>query len=121
VSSEKSVSNQLANKSQRSQKGPHLTVGRLRIDATTYGSTVVLIVGIIITAILQPVFLTVSNIANVLSQIAVLGILTMAQTFVGREQCRVIRRGGRLALHAWGAALDRLHGCAALRDGHRSD
>ncbi len=110
MSSEKSVSNQLANKSQRSQKGPHLTVGRLRIDATTYGSTVVLIVGIIITAILQPVFLTVSNIANVLSQIAVLGILTMAQTIVLISGGIDLSVGSNVALSGVVAGLLFMHG-----------
>src|SRR6202011_5013443 len=41
--------------------------------------------------------------------------------FIGWEQCRFVRRGGGFALPAWGAALDRLHRCARLRDGHRSD
>ena len=82
MSSEKGIDDQLTTKNQRSEKGAHPRVDRLRIDAATYGSTIVLIVGIIITAIFQPVFLSISNIANVLSQIAVLGILTMAQTIV---------------------------------------
>jgi ABC-type glucose/galactose transport system permease subunit len=77
VSPENRANNQLTAKNRRSPEGPSLKPHRLRIDATTYGSTVVLIIGIIITAIFQPVFLTVSNISNVLSQIAVLGILTM--------------------------------------------
>ncbi len=55
---------------------------RLRVNLADYGSTIVLIVGVLITAILSPVFLTVSNISNLLSQIAVLGIITMGQTIV---------------------------------------
>jgi ribose transport system permease protein len=52
----------------------------LRFDPTAYGTTIVLILGIIITSILSPAFLTVSNISNLLSQIAALGIVTMGQT-----------------------------------------
>ena len=67
---------------QRSRGGLPRRLDGFRFDASTYGSTVVLILGIIVTVIFQPVFLTLSNIANVLSQIAVLGILTMGQTIV---------------------------------------
>jgi ribose/xylose/arabinose/galactoside ABC-type transport system permease subunit len=110
VSSEKGVNDQLTAKNQRSQKGPHLTVDRLRIDAATYGSTIVLIVGIIITAIFQPVFLTISNIANVLSQIAVLGILTMAQTVVLISGGIDLSVGSNVALSGVVAGLLFMHG-----------
>ena len=52
----------------------------LRFDPGAYGTTIVLVLGIIITSILSPAFLTVSNISNLLSQIAALGIVTMGQT-----------------------------------------
>ncbi|MBV9230876.1 MAG: ABC transporter permease [Chloroflexi bacterium] len=52
----------------------------LRFDPTAYGTAIVLVIGIIITSILSPAFLTVSNISNLLSQIAALGIVTMGQT-----------------------------------------
>lgn len=55
---------------------------RRRVNPADYGSTIVLVVGVILTSILSPVFLTVSNISNLLSQIAVLGIITMGQTIV---------------------------------------
>jgi ribose/xylose/arabinose/galactoside ABC-type transport system permease subunit len=110
VSSEKGVDDQLTAKNQRSEKGAHPTVDRLRIDAATYGSTIVLIVGIIITAIFQPVFLTVSNIANVLSQIAVLGILTMAQTIVLISGGIDLSVGSNVALSGVVAGLLFVHG-----------
>ena len=110
MSPEKSVNNQLEAKNQQAQKVPHRTVDRLRIDATTYGSTIVLLVGIIITAIFQPVFLTVSNIANVLSQIAVLGILTMAQTIVLISGGIDLSVGSNVALSGVAAGLLFLHG-----------
>ena len=93
----------------KSQKG-HGSGDRLRIDAATYGSTIVLIVGIIITAIFQPVFLTVSNIANVLSQIAVLGILTMAQTIVLISGGIDLSVGSNVALSGVVAGLLFMHG-----------
>jgi ribose/xylose/arabinose/galactoside ABC-type transport system permease subunit len=52
----------------------------LGFDPTAYGTAIVLILGMIITSILSPAFLTVSNISNLLSQIAALGIVTMGQT-----------------------------------------
>src|SRR5689334_1883812 len=52
----------------------------LRFDPSAYGTLVVLVLGMIITSILSPAFLTVSNISNLLSQIAALGIVTMGQT-----------------------------------------
>jgi ribose/xylose/arabinose/galactoside ABC-type transport system permease subunit len=110
VSSEKGVDDQLTTKNQQSEKGPHPAVDRLRIDAATYGSTIVLIVGIIITAIFQPVFLTVSNIANVLSQIAVLGILTMAQTIVLISGGIDLSVGSNVALSGVVAGLLFMHG-----------
>ena len=110
MSSEKGVNDQLTAKNQRSQKGPHPTVEHLRIDAATYGSTIVLIVGIIITAIFQPVFLSISNIANVLSQIAVLGILTMAQTIVLISGGIDLSVGSNVALSGVVAGLLFMHG-----------
>jgi ribose/xylose/arabinose/galactoside ABC-type transport system permease subunit len=110
VSPEKSVNNQLESRNQEAKKEPHRSVDRLRIDATTYGSTIVLIVGIIITAIFQPVFLTVSNIANVLSQIAVLGILTMAQTIVLISGGIDLSVGSNVALSGVAAGLLFMHG-----------
>jgi ribose/xylose/arabinose/galactoside ABC-type transport system permease subunit len=110
VSPEKSVNNQLETKNQQAQKGAHRTVDRLRIDAAAYGSTIVLVVGIIITAIFQPVFLTVSNIANVLSQIAVLGILTMAQTIVLISGGIDLSVGSNVALSGVAAGLLFMHG-----------
>jgi ribose/xylose/arabinose/galactoside ABC-type transport system permease subunit len=110
VSSEKGIDDQLTTKNQRSEKGAHPRVDRLRIDAATYGSTIVLIVGIIITAIFQPVFLTVSNIANVLSQIAVLGILTMAQTIVLISGGIDLSVGSNVALSGVVAGLLFVHG-----------
>jgi ribose/xylose/arabinose/galactoside ABC-type transport system permease subunit len=110
VSSEKGVDDQLTTKNQPSEKGPHPAVDRLRIDVATYGSTIVLIVGIIITAIFQPVFLTVSNIANVLSQIAVLGILTMAQTIVLISGGIDLSVGSNVALSGVVAGLLFVHG-----------
>jgi ribose/xylose/arabinose/galactoside ABC-type transport system permease subunit len=110
VSSEKGVDDQLTTKNQPSEKGPHPAVDRLRIDVATYGSTIVLIVGIIITAIFQPVFLTVSNIANVLSQIAVLGILTMAQTIVLISGGIDLSVGSNVALSGVVAGLLFMHG-----------
>ncbi|HLI88802.1 MAG TPA: ABC transporter permease [Ktedonobacteraceae bacterium] len=62
--------------------GAALKAFRLRFDPTTYGSTIVLVVGIILTSIFSPAFLTLSNISNLLTQIAVLGIVTMGQTIV---------------------------------------
>lgn len=110
MSSEKGIDDQLTTKNQRSEKGAHPRVDRLRIDAATYGSTIVLIVGIIITAIFQPVFLTVSNIANVLSQIAVLGILTMAQTIVLISGGIDLSVGSNVALSGVVAGLLFVHG-----------
>lgn len=110
MSPENSGNNQLATKNQRSQKRPQLSLDRFRIDATTYGTTVVLIVGIIITAIFQPVFLTVSNIANVLSQIAVLGILTMGQTIILISGGIDLSVGSNVALSGVAAGLLFLHG-----------
>ncbi|MBV9128991.1 MAG: ABC transporter permease [Verrucomicrobia bacterium] len=110
MSSEKSANNQLESRNQEAKKEPHRSVDRLRIDATTYGSTIVLVVGIIITAIFQPVFLTVSNIANVLSQIAVLGILTMAQTIVLISGGIDLSVGSNVALSGVAAGLLFMHG-----------
>ncbi|MBV9106664.1 MAG: ABC transporter permease [Verrucomicrobia bacterium] len=110
MSPEKSANNQLESRNQEAKKEPHRSVDRLRIDATTYGSTIVLVVGIIITAIFQPVFLTVSNIANVLSQIAVLGILTMAQTIVLISGGIDLSVGSNVALSGVAAGLLFMHG-----------
>ena len=110
MSPEKGVDNQLTAKNQRSQKRAARKAGRLRIDAATYGSTIVLIVGIIITAIFQPVFLTVSNISNVLSQIAVLGILTMGQTIVLISGGIDLSVGSNVALSGVVAGLLFMHG-----------
>ena len=110
MSPEKSANNQLESRNQEAKKEPHRSVDRLRIDATTYGSTIVLVVGIIITAIFQPVFLTVSNIANVLSQIAVLGILTMAQTIVLISGGIDLSVGSNVALSGVAAGLLFVHG-----------
>ncbi|MBV8143059.1 MAG: ABC transporter permease, partial [Verrucomicrobia bacterium] len=110
MSPEKGGNNQLEAKNRPAQKEPHRTADRLRIDWTTYGTTVVLVVGIIITAIFQPVFLTVSNIANVLSQIAVLGILTMAQTIVLISGGIDLSVGSNVALSGVTAGLLFLHG-----------
>lgn len=52
----------------------------LRFDPSAYGTAIVLIFGIVITSVLSPAFLTVSNISNLLSQISALGIVTMGQT-----------------------------------------
>jgi ribose/xylose/arabinose/galactoside ABC-type transport system permease subunit len=110
VSPENSVNDRLATKNQQSQSKPRLGIDRLRIDATTYGTTVVLIIGIIITSVFQPVFLTVSNIANVLSQIAVLGILTMGQTIVLISGGIDLSVGSNVALSGVAAGLLFMHG-----------
>jgi ribose/xylose/arabinose/galactoside ABC-type transport system permease subunit len=109
VSPENSVNDRLATKNQQSQSKPRRGIDRLRIDATTYGTTVVLIVGIIITSVFQPVFLTVSNIANVLSQIAVLGILTMGQTIVLISGGIDLSVGSNVALSGVAAGLLFMH------------
>ncbi len=83
---------------------------RLRFDPTLYGSTIVLIVGIIITSIFQPEFLTVSNIENLLSQIAVLGILTMGQTIVLISGGIDLSVGSNVALSGVVAGLMFMHG-----------
>jgi ribose/xylose/arabinose/galactoside ABC-type transport system permease subunit len=110
VSSEKGADNQLASENQRSPKDPPRSVSRFRFDPATYGSTIVLVVGIIVTAIFQPVFLTMSNIANVLSQIAVLGILTMAQTIVLISGGIDLSVGSNVALSGVVAGLLFMHG-----------
>jgi ribose/xylose/arabinose/galactoside ABC-type transport system permease subunit len=110
VSPENSVNDQLATKNQEAQNRSRRGIARLQINATTYGTTVVLIVGIIITSIFQPVFLTVSNIANVLSQIAVLGILTMGQTIVLISGGIDLSVGSNVALSGVVAGLLFMHG-----------
>ena len=110
MSPENGIDHQLTTKNQRSQKGPPLRVARLRFDAATYGSTIVLVVGIIVTAIFQPIFLTVSNISNVLSQIAVLGILTMGQTIVLISGGIDLSVGSNVALSGVVAGLLFMHG-----------
>jgi ribose/xylose/arabinose/galactoside ABC-type transport system permease subunit len=52
------------------------------LDRTTLTPLIVLVVGVIAISILSPAFLTVGNIENVLTQIAVIGIVTMAQTML---------------------------------------
>jgi ribose transport system permease protein len=63
-----------------SGRGKRLKMIGLRFDPAAYGTAIVLIIGIVITSILSPAFLTVSNITNLLSQISALGIVTMGQT-----------------------------------------
>jgi ribose/xylose/arabinose/galactoside ABC-type transport system permease subunit len=110
VSPENSVNDQLATKNQEAENRSRRGIARLQINAAAYGTTVVLIVGIIITSIFQPVFLTVSNIANVLSQIAVLGILTMGQTIVLISGGIDLSVGSNVALSGVVAGLLFMHG-----------
>jgi ribose/xylose/arabinose/galactoside ABC-type transport system permease subunit len=85
-------------------------VQRLGFDVATYGTTIVFIMVIIITAIFQPAFLTVSNIENVLSQIAVLGILTMGQTIALISGGIDLSVGSNVALSGVAAGLLFMHG-----------
>jgi ribose/xylose/arabinose/galactoside ABC-type transport system permease subunit len=97
-------------------RGLQPKVNRFRFDATTHGATIVLVAAIIITSILQPVFLTLSNIENVLSQIAVLGILTMGQTIVLISGGIDLSVGSNIALSGVAAGLLFMHGVSLWID-----
>ena len=107
---ENSASSPVASADQRYHQGNRPKLNRFHFDAARYGSTIVLIVGIIITSIFQPVFLTLSNIENVLSQIAVLGILTMGQTIVLISGGIDLSVGSNVALSGVAAGLLFMHG-----------
>ncbi len=110
MDSKNSVRSQVAPAGRRSSKESVANASHFRFDPAKYGSTIVLVAGIIVTAIFQPVFLTVANIENVLSQIAVLGILTMAQTIVLISGGIDLSVGSNVALSGVAAGLLFMHG-----------
>ncbi len=67
---------------QRQARAPRFPIRLPALDLATLTPLIVLVVGAIAISLFSPAFLTVGNIENVLTQIAVIGIVTMAQTML---------------------------------------
>ncbi|MDR3114587.1 MAG: ABC transporter permease [Treponema sp.] len=63
---------------------PEVTMGNINIGQTAkkYGIVIVLVIMIIILSIVEPAFLSATNIFNVLTQSAIFGIMALGMTFV---------------------------------------